>query len=185
MNNNKIRHKTVVFVIIVVGIGLIFAVYFTDFGKSQLTQNSQSIEKFNQTAIPTIFAKSSKIPSVELVSAHADRKLLEITFKIYGLDTNINPTDWICNPYIRIDKPVQHRLSEYSISPVDNESGTLFQATYGYEIKAEGYNSLAISLDLTIGPCADYLNFQETNVTPSTLPDLIGNYHLSFQVPVQ
>lgn len=185
MNNNKIRYKTVVFVIVVVGIGLIFAVYFTDFGKSQLTQNSQSIEKFNQTAIPTIFAKSSKIPSVELVSAHADRKLLEITFKIYGLDTNINPTDWICNPYIRIDKPVQHRLSEYSISPVDNESGTLFQATYGYEINAEGYNSLAISLDLTIGPCADYLNFQETNVTPSTLPDLIGNYHLSFQVPVQ
>jgi hypothetical protein len=65
------------------------------------------------------------------------------------------------------------------------QAGDSAEAIYEYEMNAKGYESLMIELDLTIGPCADSLNFQETNVTPPAPVALIGNYHLKFNVPVQ
>jgi len=45
------------------------------------------------------------------------------------------------------------------------------------------YQSLHIEMDFTIGPCGPF--FQESNITPYPPIDLIGNYKLSFVVPIK
>ncbi|HLA87635.1 MAG TPA: hypothetical protein VJL10_06420, partial [Anaerolineales bacterium] len=164
---------------------LIYAVYFTELGKPESSESDQQITIYDQTAAPTLFVKWQTVPTVKLVWAYASQNLLKFSLKIYDLGPNIDPADWICNPYITMDKPVPRRLSSYQMGTVYDKSGESIQATYEYEINASGYDSLAIDMDITIGPCADYLNFQESNVTASVLPELVGNYHLRFQVPVK
>lgn len=164
---------------------LIYAVYFTELGKPESSESDQQITMYDQTAAPTLFVKWQTVPTVKLDWAYANQNLLKFSLKIYDLGPNIDPADWICNPYIKMDKPVPRRLSGYQMRTVHDTLGESIQATYEYEINASGYDSLAIDMDITIGPCADYLNFQETNVTPSVMPELVGNYHLRFQVPVR
>jgi len=180
---NKPIFKWIKAIGIVLFASLIYAVYFTDLGKPPI-KIKQPITFYDQTAVPTLFVESSQAPTVKLDWAYANQKLLKFVISIHGMGINKNPSDWICDPYIRIIGPIQPRLSGGGITPIYDTSGESVQATYEYEINADNYESLTVDLDLTIGPCADYLNFQESNVTPTFIP-LIANYHLSFQVPIQ
>ena len=186
MKNKKSISKWIKAIVMILIASLIYAVYFTELGKPESSESEKGITIYDQTALPTIFAETSKVPTVELDWAFASNDLLKFAISVRGLETDLNPSDLICNPHITIDKPVPRRPSGYEMRTVYDTSGESIQATYEYEINASGYDLLAIEMDTTIGPCADYLNFQETNVTPSApLPDLIANYHLSFQVPVR
>ena len=84
-----------------------------------------------------------------------------------------------------MDKPVARRLTGYEIVPIHDVSGEAIQIIYEYETDSGNYDSLTVDMDLTIGPCTDYWNAQESNVIPSVIPELVGNYHFSFQVPVK
>jgi hypothetical protein len=186
MKNKKSISKWIKAIVMILLASLIYAVYFTELGKPESSASEKGITIYDQTALPTIFAETSRVPTVELDWAFASNGLLKFAISVRGLETDLNPSDLICNPHITIDKPVPRRLSGYEMRTVYDTSGESIQATYEYEINASGYDLLAIEMDTTIGPCADYLNFQETNVTLSApLPDLIANYHLSFQVPVK
>lgn len=164
--------------------GLFYAVYFTELGRPESSESPKNITTYNKTALPTIFVKETQVPSVELDWAYANEDLLKFAIKIRGLEIN-HLSDWICDPYITIDNPIQYQLRRRSLEPIYDASGKFIQAAYEYEVNIRNYDSLKIDLDLTIGPCGEHFNFQETNVTPLALPKLIGNYHLSFQVPVK
>lgn len=164
--------------------GLLYTVYFTELGKPEFPTQNQQIGLYDQTAVPTLFVKWSNVPSVKLDWAYADQRLLKLSLNVYRLPANSVPDDWICIPRIKIDDPVPRKLSGYTMTPFHDASGEAVQVVFEYEIDARGRDTLAINMDLVIGPCANYLNFQETNVTPEVIPELVGNYHLSFQVPV-
>lgn len=120
--------------------------------------------------------------------AYANPNLLRLNLGISDLERVANPDDLeniVCDPYINPDEPVSLTLN-YREAQIPSQVGEPIEITYEYYIDATEYGSLTLNLDLTIGPCANYLNFQETNVTRSSpLPDLLANYHLQFQVPVQ
>lgn len=164
--------------------GLLYTVYFTELGKPEFPTQNQQIGLYDQTAVPTLFVKWSNVPSVKLDWAYADQRLLKLSLNVYRLPANSVPDDWICIPRIKIDDPVPRKLSGYTMTPFHDASGEAVQVVFEYEIDARGRDTLAINMDLVIGPCTNYLNFQETNVTPEVIPELVGNYHLSFQVPV-
>ena len=165
--------------------GLCYAVYFTELGKPEPTESSKSITLYNKTAAPTIFIPLTQIPTVEMDWAYATDTSLKIALKIRGLDINGDASDWICDPYLVIDKPVQYQLHTRQFGLVFDTAGKFTRAMYGYEIDAGDYTSLKAELDLTIGPCGEYFNFPEANITPTVMPKLIGNYHLAFQVPIE
>ncbi|HLO14092.1 MAG TPA: hypothetical protein VK206_04625 [Anaerolineales bacterium] len=177
----KSRFKWVKRIAIILFAALLYAVYFTELGKPP-PKNESPMTFYNQTAVPTIFAQWSPVPTVELDWAYASQNLLKIAIKIHNLERNMDPVDWICDPYIRIDKPVAPRPSGRQITPVYDASGEAIQIIYDYEIHASKYDSLTIDMDTTVGPCADHLNPREFNMTTF---ELVGNYHLSFQVPVK
>lgn len=161
--------------------GLFYTVYFTELGKPP-PQNEPPMTFYNQTAVPTIFAQWSPVPIVELDWAYASQNLLKFAIKIQNLEANMNPTDWVCNPYIKTAQPVVLRLSGYQITPIYDISGKVIQLIYEYEMQANTYDSLTIDMDITIGPCADHWDSQEFGVTAL---ELVGNYHLSFQAPIK
>jgi hypothetical protein len=164
---------------------LIYAVYFTELGKPETFESDQQISMYHLTAAPTLFVQWYIVPTVELDWAMASQNLLKFSILVHDLETTIDPADWICNPHITMDPPVPRRFRGYEMGVVYGESGEFIRAIYEYEIDASDRKSLAIDLDITIGPCADYLNFSESNVTAEVIPELVGNYHLSFQVPVK
>jgi len=185
MTKTKPLFKWLKVIMIVLLGSLIYMVYFTELGKPESSKNDQQISMYNLTAAPTLFVQWYIVPTVELEWAVASQNLLKFSILIHDLETTIEPADWICNPHITMDPPVPRRLSGYEMRIVYGESGEFIQATYEYEIDASGQDSLGIDMDVTIGPCADYLNFQESNVTVAVIPELVGNYHLRFQVPVK
>ena len=163
---------------------LVYVVYFTELGKPEFPTEDQQIALYDQTAVPTLFVKWSHVPVVKLDWAYADQRLLKFSLNIYNLPANSVPEDWICIPQIKIDNPIPRRLTGYAMTPFYDSTGEAVQAIYEYEVDARDRVALAIDLNLVIGPCANYGNFQETNVTPEVVPERVGVYHLNFQVPV-
>ena len=151
-------------------------------------QNPKGVITYNATAIPTIFAKSMQtVPTVKLNWAYADPQLLKINITVTGLDANVNVEDFICDPYIVTKEAIQYSSpGREDVKHLTDQPGSPLEITYMYGLKAPiQYKTLDIDMVVTLGPCADYLNFQETNVTPTAIPDLIGNYNFNFQVPVR
>jgi len=186
-DKNNFPKNTILLLLILVVIGAIYGIYRTRLQSIPLQEVASQNNLYNQTAIPTIFAPTQNPPTVTLNWAYADPDLLRLNLTISGLELVANADELenlVCNPYINPDEPVSVSLN-YREAQIPSVLGDPIEITYEYEMDASKHESLMINLDLLIGPCADYLNFQETNITPSPLPDLIGNYHLSFQVPVQ
>jgi hypothetical protein len=165
--------------------GLIYAVYFTELGKPLSSESERQIRLYEQTASPTLFVQWQQVPSVALAWAYASQDHLKFAIVIHGLERNWDLADWVCNPYMTVDPPIPRGFHTGQVGTIYDDLGEAVQGIYQYEIDASGYDSLAIGLNITIGPCADYFNFQQSNVTPEVIPELVGNYHLSFQVPVR
>jgi hypothetical protein len=181
----KPRFKQLKTIVIILLASLIYAVYFTEAGGPESSKSEKNISTYGQTAVPTIFVQWSPVPIIEIDWIDANRNLLKFTIIIHNLETNMNPEEWICGPRLKIEKPVSHRLTRYDMDPVYYASGESVRATYEYEISASDYVALAVNMEIIIGPCAGYLNFKDTSVTPFIRPELVGNYHLNFQVPVK
>jgi len=163
---------------------LVYVVYFTELGKPDFPTEDQQIAIYDQTAVPTLFVKWSHVPVVKLDWAYADQRLLKFSLNIYNLPANSVPEDWICIPQIKIDNPIPRRLTGYAMTPFYDSAGEAVQAIYEYEVDVRDHVALVIDMNLVIGPCANYGNSQETNVTPEVVPERVGVYNLNFQVPV-
>jgi len=187
-DKNNIPKIAILILLILISFGVIYGIYMTRLQSAPSQEFTNQNEQYNQTAIPTIFAPTQYPSTVTLNWAYANPNLLRLNLTISGLELVANVDDLenvICNPYINPDEPVSLTLN-YREAQIPSVIGEPIELTYEYNMDASKYESLMFNLDLTIGSCANYLNFQETNVTPSSpLPDLIANYHLSFQVPVQ
>src|SRR5574339_887155 len=99
-------------------------------------RNEPPMTFYNQTAVPTIFAQWSPVPIVELDWAYASQNLLKFAIKIRNLEANMDPMDWVCNPYLKTGQPVALRLSEYQITPMYDVSGEVIRLIYEYEMHA-------------------------------------------------
>ncbi len=178
---NIFRRIAIPFLLILIGIGAVY-------GASWLWSGAhRQASAYNQIALPTIFAPTTHPPVVTLDWAQASSNHLKLNFKITGLEAVVNGDDLentVCNPYI-ITNPAVSLIFSQRDAQISGKRDAPIEITYEYEMNPGSHKSLDIDLDLTIGPCADYLNAQESNVTPSVIPPLIGNYHLNFKVPVQ
>jgi hypothetical protein len=181
----KPASKWIKVIVVLFMAGLFYAVYFTKLGKPESSESPRNITLYDRTAIPTIFVKETHAPAVELEWAYANQDLLKFAIKIRGLETTGDLGDWICDPYMTIDQSIQYQLRTRDLGPVYDAEGEFIRATYEYEVNTGDSDSLNVNLDLTIGPCGEQFNFQENNITPSAMPNLIGNYHLKFQVPIK
>lgn len=180
-NMNIFRRIAIPTLLILMGVGAVYG--------ARKIWNSlyQPAGAYNQTALPTVFAPMKHPPVVTLNWARTNSNQLKLNFKIAGLESVVTENDvedTICNPYIITD-PAVSLTFRHRDAQISGKSGGPIEITYEYDMNANSHKSLELNLDLTIGPCADYLNAQESNVTPSVIPPLIGNYHLRFQVPVQ
>jgi hypothetical protein len=185
MNNKKKISKMIMpLLLILISFGVVYSIY-TDRRQRALPQEiANPNQLYNQTAMPTIFAPTPHPSVVTLNWAYANPNLLRINLTISGLELVANADDLenlICTPYIDPDEPVSLTLN-YREAQIPNQRGDPIEITYEYGMDAGGYESLAFSLDLTIGPCGPH--FDESNVTPYPT-DLIANYHLTFSVPVE
>ena len=151
------------------------------------TQTPNGVTAYNVTAAPTSFAKSTQtIPTVKLNWAYADSQALKIDITVTGLDANANVEDFICDPYLVTKESIQHTSpGREEVKHLMDQPGHPWEITYGYSLNPPiQYKSIDIVMDVTLGPCANSLNYPESNVTPTIVP-LIGNYRFTFQVPVQ
>ena len=185
---NSLAKKTFLILVILIGFTATYGIYMSQLEGEAFLDATKQEESYNQIAIPTVFATIQPLPVVTLNWVHAEPKLLRLNLTLSGLKLVSNTDDLeniVCNPYINPDEPISLTLN-YREAEIPEEPGEPIVITYEYSMNADGYKTITFNLDLTLGPCADYLNFQETNVTPSSpLPDLIANYRLKFQVPIQ
>lgn len=167
----------------------------------QGVEDAGLVTDLNQAAKPTVFAELPAPPistgevaqtqqgvTVTLNWAYADESRLAMQFTILGLiiPPRVSPEDLICKPLLMSDERVSFGLGESLTEVLEDQPEKPVELTYVFyqPLDASQYDHLDLSLDLTIGPCADYWNFQETNIQKPTPPSLIGNYHLAFRVPV-
>jgi hypothetical protein len=142
-------------------------------------------KEYHQTALATFFAPTKYSPIVELTSAQANSKKLTILLTVTGLGLIKSSDDFenmVCDPYIKTSEDVQLALT-YRYAPIPSRVEDPLVITYEYSMDSNKYQSLHIEMDFTIGPCGPY--FQESNITPYPPIDLIGNYKLSFVVPIK
>jgi hypothetical protein len=143
-----------------------------------------------QPGIYTGIAQTSNRITVTLNWAYADESRMAIQLTIDGLEVpeGVELEELICKPYITSDEGVSRWLYKGGPEILEDKPGKPIIATYVYEqaVDTHQHKYLNLDLDLTLGPCADYLNFDEVylNKPMPTPPPLIGNYHLKFQVPV-
>jgi hypothetical protein len=169
----------------------------------QGVEDAGMITDFEQTAEPTIFptppwqlgvyndiAQTSNGITVTLNWAYADESRMAMQLTIDGLEVpeGVDLEELICKPYITSDEGVSRWLYKGGPEILEDQPGKPIILTYVYEqaVDTNQHKYLNLDLDLTLGPCADYLNFDEVylNKPMPTPPPLIGNYHLRFRVPV-
>ena len=197
MSKDNAKKLFVIAIIVVVLIGINVGFWFYAFKTHNLQTSAgpQQLTTFNQTAIPTVFDKSRQVvPTVVLNWAQANSQLLRIDITVVGLDINSNIDNVICDPYIVPKEPIGQSInslvpgtSSWREAKIFGEQpGAPVELTYEYSFNPFKYKSLHVDMIVTLGPCNKYLNFNESNVTPSgPVPPLIANYHFTFQVPVQ
>lgn len=184
----NLSESRILILLIFIGFVVIYGVYRAQLQSVPSRVATNQDELYGQTAMPTMFAPTQNPPTVTLNWVDARPNVLRLNLMISGLELVANADDlenYVCNPYIRADEPVSLML-KYREAEIPEQVGEPIAITYEYDMDAAEHKVLTFILDLTIGPCADHLNFQETNVTPSSpIPDLIANYRLNFKVSVQ
>lgn len=166
----------------------------------QGVEDTGLIVDLNQTAEPTLFAPVSadSVPSgvaqtqqgitVTMNWAYADESRMAMQLSVLGLDLDSRTRidDVICTPYLSSEERISFSLGMTQARVLEDQPGKPIELTYIYyqAIDAGQFTRLNIDLDLTIGPCGEYWDFEETNLEKPTALPLIGNFHLKFQAPV-
>ena len=155
-----------------------------------------------QPEIPNGLSQSQNGITVALEWAYADSSRVDFALIVDGLNLpeGAQVGDYVCAPYVYTQEHIA--LIQPGIDTFQNQGGIIGQSqlrgapielTYEYQPSANisAYQKINISLDLTIGPCGPQWSVPNEidftgpwtgqTVTP---PPLIGNYHLSFQVPI-
>ncbi|MCL4561829.1 MAG: hypothetical protein M1281_14630 [Chloroflexi bacterium] len=158
---------------------------------------------YNQKALPTEFAavptqlranpkvsQSQNGITVTLDWAYMDEYRLawQITLSGLSIPKEAELGDFVCRPYITNDQriPIFNPYIDGSSRSQTEGSIDLVYVTYQH-VDAQQVDHLDLHMDLTVGACGPRWNFQEFYAGPGptpTPPPLIGNYHLSFRVPV-
>jgi hypothetical protein len=173
-----------------------------DHGLQTADQNGL-VSDFNQTAMPTVFnalpadlaaptraSESKNGVTVTLDWAYMDesRLALQITLTGFSVPKGQNLGDFLCHPYLTNRQGVS--LGQSSLQEVRQaQPGQPYELVYVYyqQVDAVQNDHLDFNLDLTLGPCGPWWNFDQVYTGPGptpTPPPLIGNYHLAFSVPV-
>lgn len=182
-----------------------YAVYrlMIDHGLETADQNGL-VNDFNQTAMPTVFAAvptqlaakplastSQNGITVTLDWAYMDEYRLAWQLTISGLSIpNVaNLDDFVCNPNLTDDQGVRLNNLYLTVPTEGAQINNSYQVVYvAYQhVDASQVDHLDLHLDLTVGPCGPWWNYDQVYTGPGPTPTpvpLIGNYHLSFSVPV-
>jgi hypothetical protein len=166
-------------IIVILAASLLVIVY------TNIFSSKGNHQEYHQTALATFFAPTKYSPIVELTSAQANSKKLTILLTVSGLGLIKSSDDFeniVCDPYIKTSEDIQLALT-YRYAPIPSRVEEPLVITYEYSMDSKKYQSLHIEMDFTIGPCGPY--FQESNITPYPPIDMIGNYKLSFVVPIK
>ncbi len=168
----------------------------------QAVQDEGLVMDQNQPAQPTLFARQTSpagnlggtaTPSIEnlkvnLKWAYADEARVAFQITIAGLNSQqaADINNYVCNPYITNDSSVHIGVYLADVDIHDDQEFNPVDLTYvGYQrLDASKHNTVNMSLDLTVGPCGPYWNFEENNLPEMTPYPVFGNYHLDFQTPV-
>lgn len=171
----------------------------------QSADNAGLVKHLNQTAVPTVFSQvpTQLVPSgitsqtengitVTLNWAYADELRVAWQLAITGLNLpqGADPGDYLCNPYLTTDQGIPLIVDSIMDEEVlKDQPGSPRVITYVIyqKIDTAKYDHLDIHLDLTVGPCGNWWNFSQAYLGPGPTPTpvpLIGNYRLSFTVPV-
>lgn len=168
----------------------------------QAVQNAGLITDKNQPAQPTLFANQTRqkenlaatvTPSIENLKvnlnwAYADEARVAFQITITGLtpEQAAHINNYVCKPYITNDSGVFIDVHIADVSVHANQQWNPVDVTYVafQQIDAGKHSGLNLSLDITVGPCGPYWNFQEKNLPVITPFPVYGNYHLDFQTPV-
>jgi hypothetical protein len=170
----------------------------------QAAENKGLVFHLNQTALPTTFATvpTQLVPGVggpqtqsgiqvKLNWAYADenRAAWQITVTGLAIPAGAQIDDYICSPWITTAEGVHIDDPGRQVEILKDQPGSPIQITYvAYpHLDPSLYDHLTLNLDLTIGPCGPWWNYQEVYTGPGptpTPPPLIGNYHLTFRMPV-
>jgi hypothetical protein len=192
-----------VIVLLIFSTAFVFII-FTDPGLKS-AEDAGLVKHLEQTAIPTVFSQvptqlaSSGIVSqtrngitVTLNWAYADelRVAWQLTITGLALPQGSDPGDFICDPYLTTKQGIPLKVQAILDNKVfEDQPGTPRVITYVVyqKIDTKKNDHLDIDLDLTVGPCANWMNFNEAYIGPGPTPTqvpLIGNYHLTFTIPV-
>lgn len=168
----------------------------------QAVQDAGLVTENNQTAQPTLFTRQTgqsgiladtATPSIEnlqvnLIWSYADETRVAFQIAITGLspEQTANLNNYVCTPYITNDSGVSIGAYLANVSVHADQPWNPVDLTYlAYQsIDASEHPTLDLSLDLTVGPCGPYWNFDENNLPAMTPYPVFGNYHLNFRVPV-
>jgi len=116
------------------------------------------------------------------------RLALQITLSGFSVPKGQNLGDFLCHPYLTNKQGVS--LGQSALQEVRQaQPGQPYELVYIYyqNVDAAQNDHLDFNLDLTLGPCGPWWNFDHVYTGPGstpTPPPLIGNYHLAFSLPV-
>ncbi len=174
-----------------------------DHGLQDADQNGL-VSNFNQTAMPTVFnavpealaaaplaSDSKNGVTVTLEWAYMDESRLAYQLTLTGLSVpkGQNLGDFVCDPYLTDKQGVALNPFSSSNTVSQVQPGQPYEFVYVYyqHVDATQTPYLDLNLELTLGPCGPWWNFDQVYTGPGptpTPPPLMGNYHLSFRVPV-
>ncbi|GAP16031.1 hypothetical protein LARV_03827 [Longilinea arvoryzae] len=168
----------------------------------QAVQDAGLVSVKNQPAQSTLFARQTSpagnlagtaTPSIENLKvnlnwAYADEARVAFQITITGLNAQqaADINNFVCNPYITNDSGVHIGVNLADVNIHADQQWNSIDLTYiGYQrLDASKQSTINLSLDLTVGPCGPYWNFEENNLPEMTPYPVYGNYHLDFQTPV-
>lgn len=151
------------------------------------------IQQLSLPAQATLTAKGALSASVVLDWAYADESRLAMGWTVYDLnmpkDTNLD--DYICDPYFAKKEGIEfgkYGMLRY-IRPESDSPNSPIHLTYIYyqDVTSEKAREMDFTADLTLGDCGNAHTGLESEQNPAaqtTLIPLIGNYQVSFKLPV-
>lgn len=151
------------------------------------------IQQLSLPAQTTLTAEGTSPVSVTLDWAYADESRLAMGWTVDGLNTpkDANLDDYICDPYFAKKEGIEfgkYGMLRY-IRPESGDPSKLIHLTYIYyqDVASEKTGEMDFTVNLTLGDCGSAktgLESEQNPVAQATLIPMIGNYRVSFKLPV-
>ena len=151
------------------------------------------IQQLSLPAQVAFTAEGASPVSVMLDWAYADESRLAMGWTVAGLSApkDANLDDYICDPYFAKKEGIEfgkYGMLRY-IRPESGDPGEPIHLTYIYyqDVASGKAREMDFTADLTLGDCGSAKTGLESEQNPAaqtTLIPMIGNYQVSFKLPV-